>query len=154
MLRDVRDYFLGGRVLDLAIGIVLGVAFGNVIRSLVENVVTRLFAAGGEIDFAELSFSVGNATVAYGTFLNDLLSFVVIALSVYFLVVRPMNSYREQQGHAGTVRTATCEACLSTIPAAARRCAFCTAEREVETDGHVGLEPSRDERQAASTGSS
>lgn len=139
MLREIRDYFLGGRVLDLAIGIVLGVAFGNVIRSLVENIVTKLFAAGGEIDFGELTLAVGNAELRYGQFLNDLIAFVVVALSVYLLVVRPMTRYREsmQEEAAAELDTTTCAECLSTIPSAASRCAFCTAAQPTKAPAAV-----------------
>lgn len=127
MLHDIREFLLGGRVLDLAVGIMIGVAFGTLIRSLVTNLVTPLLAIGGDVDFAELAIEVGGSELAYGQFLNDLLAFLVVALSVYLLVVRPLHAMkRRAESREAEVPTTTCEHCLSTIPVAATRCAFCT----------------------------
>lgn len=128
MIDDLRDFVLGGRVLDLAVGIVVGVAFGTVIASFVRSIVTPLFAVAGGSDFSALVLRVGQAELTYGQFLNDLLSFLLVALSVFFLVVRPVarSNARRVEGRSPTTR---CPHCLSTIPAAATRCAFCTGEQ-------------------------
>lgn len=126
-------------MLDLAVGIVIGVAFGAVIRSLVENLVTPVLAIGGEIDFRELAIEVGGGRIRYGAFVNDLLAFLVVALSVYFLVVRPVNAWQRRRAEAApATETTTCPHCLSTIPAAATRCAFCTGEQPAGAPAEVG----------------
>lgn len=128
MLDDLRDFLLGGRVLDLAVGIVVGVAFGHVISSFVSNIVSPLFAAGGSTDFSDLVLEVGGAKLRYGTFLNDALAFLLVAVSVFFLVVRPVARVNQRRA-AGLAPTTTCPHCLSRIPTEATRCAFCTAEQ-------------------------
>ncbi len=128
LLRDFRHYLFTARALDLAIGVVLGVAFGTVIKSLVDNLVSPLLSIFGEFDFGGLSFSFRGGEFFYGRFLNDLLAFLLVAITVFLAVVRPKRAY-EAVLEADADPTATCEACLSTIPAAARRCAFCREEQ-------------------------
>lgn len=131
LVRDFRHYLFTARALDLAIGVVIGVAFGTLIKSLVDNLVSPLMSIFGEFDFSELSFVVRGGEFRYGLFLNDLLAFLLVAITVFLAVVRPKRSYQEALD-ADADPTVTCEACLSTIPAAARRCAFCREDRHVE----------------------
>lgn len=128
LLRDFRHYLFTARALDLAIGVVIGVAFGNVIRSLVENLIAPLLSVAGEFDFSELAFSIRGGEFRYGAFINDLIAFVLVAATVFIAVVRPKNAYGDRL-LAEADPTVECPACLSTIPAAARRCAFCREER-------------------------
>jgi large conductance mechanosensitive channel len=93
MAREFRDFVLRGNVVDLAIAVVIGVAFGAVITSLVENFVTPLIAAiGGQPDFSSLDFTINDSTFGYGLFLNALISFLSVAAVVFFFIVKPMNT--------------------------------------------------------------
>ncbi len=131
MLKEFKAFILKGNVVDLAVAVVVGAAFGAVISSLVRNLITPLLAIPGETDFAALKFTVGGGSFLYGAFLNDLISFVMIALAIFFFVVKPMNVMiaRRNRGEAPADPTARdCPECLSTIPVAATRCACCTAK--------------------------
>ena len=130
MLRDFRDFALRGSVVDLAVGVVIGVAFGAVIRSLVENLLLPLVAIPGEVDFRDLELTIGGGRFRYGLFVNDVVSFVLIAAAVFFAVVRPMAAInRRRQAGLAEVASKECTRCLSTIPLAATRCAFCTSDQ-------------------------
>jgi large conductance mechanosensitive channel len=128
VLRDFRAFILRGNVVDLAVGIVIGVAFGAVIRSLVENLLTPLFAIPGKTDFSALKFAVGGGVFRYGQFINDVIAFLTVAAAVFFFVVRPVNAMMARRRTEPDVESLTkeCGDCLSSIPVAARRCAFCT----------------------------
>jgi large conductance mechanosensitive channel len=131
MLKDFRQFLLRGNLVDLAIAVVVGAAFGAVVTALVKDLVTPLIAAvGGQPDFSDLDFTINGSRFAYGDFLNTLISFVVIAAVVFFLVIRPMNLLLDRMRTEPPVEehTRECPACLSQIPRAARRCAFCTEE--------------------------
>ena len=130
MLRDFRAFILRGNVVDLAVGVVIGVAFAGVIGSFVANILTPLITIPGKVDFSALTVQVGGGTFRYGRFLNDLLSFVLIAAAVFFAVVRPMAALQARR-KATTVEPASkqCPYCLSTIPDAATRCAFCASDQ-------------------------
>jgi large conductance mechanosensitive channel len=130
VLRDFRTFVLRGNVVDLAVGVVIGAAFGAVVASLVEDLVTPLIAAiAGEPDFGAVGFTVNGARFRVGEFLNALVAFVLVAAAVFFLVVRPVNALmaRLRTEPEPDRPTRECPECLSSVPAAARRCAFCTA---------------------------
>src|SRR5947199_7840083 len=94
MLKGFRQFILRGNVLDLAVAVVIGAAFGAVITSFVTNILTPLIAAIiGKPDFSALSFTVNNSVIAYGAFLNALIAFLLVAAAVYFFMVAPMNAY-------------------------------------------------------------
>ena len=131
MLKDFRQFLLRGNLVDLAIAVVIGAAFGAVVAALVADLVTPLIAAiGGKPDFSDLAFTINGSRFAYGHFLNAVITFVIIAAVVFFLVVKPVNALLERMQTSGPVEEETreCPACLSQIPYAARRCAFCTEE--------------------------
>jgi large conductance mechanosensitive channel len=129
ILKEFRAFVLRGNVVDLAVAVVIGVAFGAVIASLVENLLTPLIAAiFGEPDFAGLSFTINDSTFRYGAFLNSVISFVLIAAAVFFVVVKPLGAYLARRRREEAATTRTCPECLSEIPLAARRCAFCASE--------------------------
>jgi len=131
MLKGFRSFILRGNVVDLAIGIVIGAAFGAVVTALVSDFITPIIAAiGGQPDFSALYFRINGSKFAYGHFLNVLISFLIIAAAVYFLVVVPVNRLMARYKPTAEEPTPTmdCPHCLSSIPAAASRCAFCTAE--------------------------
>jgi large conductance mechanosensitive channel len=130
MLKEFRQFLLRGNLIDLAVAVVVGTAFGAVVAALVADLITPLIAAiGGKPDFGDLSFTVNGSRFAYGHFLNAVLSFVIIAAVIFFLVVKPMNALMARRGATPIEEeTRDCPACLSQIPVAARRCAFCTEE--------------------------
>ena len=127
-----RAFIMRGNVVDLAVAVVIGAAFGNVITALVEDLVTPIIGIfGGVPDFSAISFAINGSQLLIGHFINALLSFLVIAAVIYYFVVMPVQrlmdrSKTEVQPAAPTTRD--CPECLSKIPQAARRCAFCTAE--------------------------
>ena len=131
MLKEFRDFVLRGNVVELAIAVVLGTAFGAVVTALVTSFITPLIAAiGGQPNFLGLSFTIHGSEFTYGIFLNALFAFLIIAAVIFFLVVRPLNALMAHQRTEAPVAEVTrpCPECLSEIPREARRCAFCTAE--------------------------
>ena len=127
MLKDFKAFILRGNVVDLAVGIVIGTAFGNVVTSLVKNLLTPLLAIPGQVDFGDKEVHVGGGIIRYGAFLNDLIAFVMVALALYLFVVRPIARLSQWRRGPEAPATKACPECLSTIPVGARRCAFCTA---------------------------
>ncbi len=131
MLKDFRGFLLRGNLVDMAVGIVIGIAFAALIAALVADLVTPLISAiAGNHDFSGLSFSVNGSRFTYGHFLNALIAFLLVAAVLFFLVLRPVNALvaRRRSEPPIDATTRTCPECLSEIPVAARRCAFCTAE--------------------------
>ncbi|HEV3039319.1 MAG TPA: large conductance mechanosensitive channel protein MscL [Candidatus Angelobacter sp.] len=131
MLKGFKQFLLRGNVVDLSVAVVIGGAFGVVVAALVKDLLTPLIAAiVGKPDFSAFYFDVNGAKFLYGDFINAVLSFVFIAGAVYVFVVVPMNaiSARGRRGEAlPDPTTKKCPECLSEIPIAARRCAFCTS---------------------------
>lgn len=129
MLKEFKAFLLRGNVVDLAVAVVIGAAFGAVITSLVANILTPLIAIPGKTDFSDLRFTIGGGEFLYGQFMNDVLAFVLIGTAVFFFVVKPINALmalrKTEPEVAGT--TKQCAECLSSIPSEARRCAFCTS---------------------------
>jgi large conductance mechanosensitive channel len=98
MLKQFRDFLLRGNVVDLAVAVVIGAAFGAVITSFVANILTPLIAAiGGKQDFSSLAFTINGSRFGYGSFINALISFVIIAAAVFFLVVKPVGALMERR---------------------------------------------------------
>jgi large conductance mechanosensitive channel len=133
VIKGFRDFILRGNVVDLAVAVIMGAAFGAVVTSLVENLITPLIAAiFGEPDFSGLKFAINNSTFTYGAFINALISFLLIAIAVYFFIVVPMNKLAEMRARGKAPAEATtkqCPECLSDIPKAARKCAFCASDQ-------------------------
>ena len=130
MAKEFREFILRGNLVDLAVAVVIGTAFAAVIAALVADLVTPLIAAvGGKPDFSELSFTINGSLFRYGHFLNALLTFLIIAAVMFFLVIKPVNALlaRRRTEPPADEPTRDCPECLSEIPTAARRCAFCTA---------------------------
>ena len=130
-MRDLKEFLLRGNLVDMAVGIVIGVAFAAVVAALVADLVTPLIAAiGGKPDFSSLSFTINKSHFLYGAVINALITFVVIAAVIFFLVVKPVNALMERRKTEPAVAATTreCPYCLSQIPVGARRCAFCTQE--------------------------
>jgi large conductance mechanosensitive channel len=126
-----RKFILRGNVIDLAVGIVIGAAFTAVIQALVKGMITPIIGVfGGIPDFADWYFTVNNSRFAIGEFINALLSFLIIAAVVYFLIVLPVNALmdRFKPEESLELRKRDCPKCLSKVPYLAERCAFCTAD--------------------------
>jgi large conductance mechanosensitive channel len=131
MLKEFRDFILRGNVIDLAVGIVIGAAFGALVTSFVGNILTPLLGLLNIGNFLTLSFKAGSATVKYGLFLNALISFVLIAAAIFFFVVKPMNAMtaRLKKPEADTTPPIkACPFCATDIPEAATRCPHCTSQ--------------------------
>jgi len=131
VLSDFKSFILRGNVVDLAIGVAIGAAFAAVVASFTENLLTPLLAIPGDAaSFGELSFTAGGSEFRYGAFFDAIIAFVITAAVIYFLVVRPVNRLMRERRTEPEVESPTrdCPECLSSIPVAARRCAFCTAE--------------------------
>jgi large conductance mechanosensitive channel len=131
LIDEFKQFLLRGNVVDLAVAVVIGVAFGNVVTAMVEDIITPLIAAVmGEPDFSGLTFTINGSTFLYGDLINKLIAFLSVAVVVFFLIIKPMNllmaRFRTEPPPDNTVRK--CPECLSTIPAEARRCSFCTSE--------------------------
>lgn len=130
MLKDFKAFLLRGNVVDLAVAVVIGAAFGDVVKSLVADILTPIIAIPGSADFAALDFEINGSFFRYGAFFNAVIAFVTIAAAVFFFVVRPVNALMARRKTEPDVESTTrdCPECLSSIPVAARRCAFCTAQ--------------------------
>ena len=131
MLSGFRQFVMRGNVLDLAVAVVIGGAFGAVVTALVKDLLTPLVAAiVGKPDFSAISLTINNSQLLIGAFLNEVVSFFLIAAAVYFVVVAPVNAIvaRRRRGEApADPTTKKCPECLSEVPIAARRCAFCSS---------------------------
>ena len=132
MLKEFRDFIMRGNVVDLAVAVVIGAAFTQVVNAFVADLITPLIGAitGGDEFFAEKSFTVNGSEFLYGDLINQLLTFLIVAAVVFFAVVKPLNTLMARLRPERPVDRPTrdCPECLSSIPEAARRCAFCTAD--------------------------
>lgn len=130
-MKDFKEFLLRGNLVDIAVGIVIGVAFAALVTAFVADLITPLLAAiGGKPNFANLSFTVNGSHFLYGSFINALISFLILAAVIFFLVVKPVNALmaKRRTEPPVDVPTRACPECLSEIPETARRCAFCTSE--------------------------
>ena len=131
LVKEFRTFLLRGNLVDLAVAIVIGIAFAALVNALVKDLITPIIAAiAGKHDFSALSFTINGSHFLYGHFINALITFVVIAAVVFYLVIKPVNALMARRRTEPPVaeETRPCPECLSEIPLAARRCAFCTAE--------------------------
>lgn len=129
-MQGFKTFLLRGNVIDLAVAVVIGAAFGAVVTAFVKDLLTPLIAAiGGQPDFSALSFTINNSKFLYGDFINAVIAFIIIAAVIYFLVVLPVNALieRSRREPSPDPTTTKCPECLSEIPVGATRCAFCTA---------------------------
>jgi large conductance mechanosensitive channel len=123
-----KKFLLRGNLVDLAVAVVIGLAFAAIIKALVTDMITPLIAAiGGQPHFSALAFTVHHSAFHYGDFINALLSFIIIAAVIYFLVVLPVTRVMARNPKEAEVTERECPECLSQIPIAARRCMYCTA---------------------------
>ena len=126
MLSEFKSFLLRGNVIDLAVAVVIGGAFGMVVTSLVDDIINPILAAiVGKPDFSDLTISVGDAAIRYGSFITAIINFVIIAAAIFFIVVKPVNALLARTKGEAAVTTRQCPECLSEIPVAATRCAHC-----------------------------
>ncbi len=131
MLKDFKSFLLRGNVVDLAIAVVIGAAFGAVVTALVRDIFTPLIAAiVGKPNFSNLTFTIHKSHFLYGDFINALIAFLSIAAAVFFFVIQPVNALMRRRKTEPDVdsETRACPDCLSEVPVGARRCAFCTSQ--------------------------
>jgi large conductance mechanosensitive channel len=131
MMKGFKQFLLRGNVVDMAVGIVVGAAFGAVVTGFVKDLLTPFIAAMvKQPDFSGLVFTINGSKFLYGEFINALVSFLIIAAAIYFFVVIPVNTLvaRSRKEPAADPTTRKCPECLSEIPINARRCAFCTTQ--------------------------
>lgn len=129
-LDDFRAFITKGNVVDLAVGVVIGLAFNAVVMAFVTDIITPLISLPGSHDFSAYSVTVHGGTFLYGAFITAIINFVLIALVVFFAIVRPMSQMearRKAKVAAAPPDTRECPACLSKVPIKATRCAFCTS---------------------------
>jgi large conductance mechanosensitive channel len=130
---EFRAFILRGNVIDLAIAVVIGAAFGAVVASFVSDLITPLIAAiFGKPDFGGLTFTINGSVFRYGAFLNAVITFLTVAAVIFFLVVKPMNALMARMGRGAEAETPSreCPYCMSGIPVTATKCAYCTSEVE------------------------
>lgn len=126
MLKEFREFAIRGNVVDLAVAVIIGGAFGKIVTSLVDDIIMPLIGLLiGGVDFKSLAFQIGNAKITYGNFVQNVVDFVIIAF-VIFLIVRSMNRFKKQEPTTPT--TKECPHCFTTIPLKATRCPNCTSE--------------------------
>jgi large conductance mechanosensitive channel len=132
LLTDFKQFLVRGNVVDLAVAVVIGSAFTNVVNSMVKDIITPLIAAiGGKPDFSKLAITINNSTFTYGDFINTVISFLIMAGVVFFLVIKPINKLMQltRRGEApADPTTQNCPECLSEIPVKATRCKYCTSK--------------------------
>jgi large conductance mechanosensitive channel len=125
-----KKFLLRGNLVDLAVAVMIGAAFATLVKALTDDFITPLLAAiGGKPDFGALSFTVHKSHFFYGDFINAVIAFVILAAVLYFFVVMPFSKLLERFKPAPDepAPTKECTECLSSIPEAARKCAFCTS---------------------------
>jgi large conductance mechanosensitive channel len=127
-MKGFRTFLLRGNVIDLAVAVIMGVAFNAVVQALVKYIITPLIAAaGGTPNFSALKFGIGSTTIDYGLLLNAVISFIIIAAVVYYLIVAPAGKVMAFSERKKEATERECPECLSLIPVKASRCKYCTA---------------------------
>jgi large conductance mechanosensitive channel len=129
LIDGFKEFILRGNVLDLAVAVVIGAAFTQIVNSLVADIITPIIGAiGGVPDFSSLTFTINNSEFRYGSFINALIAFLIVALVIYFLIVRPMNALMARVKPAAAEAEPTlCPQCLSVVSPDANRCPNCTS---------------------------
>ena len=128
-MKGFRDFISRGNLIDLAVAVVIGLAFTTLVTAVVTDLITPIIAAiGGQRDFSGLTFTINHSAFKYGAFFNAVISFLIIAAVVYYLIVAPMAKVTARFHREAEVTTRDCPECLSTIPIAATRCMYCTTQ--------------------------
>ena len=125
MIKEFKAFVLRGNVVDLAIAVVIGGAFGAVVAAFVKDLLTPLISIPGKADFQSLTFTINGSVFRYGDFFNAVIAFVAVAAAVFFFVVKPLNRLRGVKPEED-VEMRECPECMTSIPSAALRCSACT----------------------------
>jgi large conductance mechanosensitive channel len=134
VFKGFKAFILRGNVVELAVAFIMGAAFGAVVKSLVDNVVTPLIGAIFKVpSFADKTVTIGKGVIKYGQFVNDLIAFLLIALAVYLFIVAPLNALAARRTRQEEPTTRPCPFCTSEIALTATRCPFCTSQVEAAT---------------------
>lgn len=142
-----KKFLLRGNLIDLAVAVVVGVAFNSMVQALIKDLITPLISAvGKQPNFENLKFTIGSSLFRYGDFINTVLSFLVIATVVYYLLVLPATRLAAMTTRSQAAVERACPECLSQIPIAATRCKFCTAQVEPVSVTAEDGQPSLSER--------
>ena len=131
---ELKSFLFRGDVLALAVAFVIGAAFSAVVNALVNDIITPLISIPGTANFSSFQYKIGGGTFTYGAFLQTVINFVLIALAIFFILVRPSETYqkrREAKKAAAPPTTKDCPFCLMSIPIKATRCGFCTSNLPV-----------------------
>ena len=131
LAREFKQFLLRGNVVDMAVAIIIGIAFGAVVKALVDYLITPLIAAlFGKPDFSQLYFTINHSHFMYGAFINAVIAFILIALVVFFFIVKPVNALisRSKKEEPADPNLRKCPECLSEIPVDATRCRFCAVQ--------------------------
>ncbi len=130
LLKEFREFILRGNVVDLAVGIVIGAAFAGIVNSFVKDLITPLIGIFGGFNFPNLSFTINHSTFLIGEFINAVISFIILALIIFFLVVKPVNAltarFKPKEAEAPPAMR-DCPYCLNSVPLKATRCGYCTS---------------------------
>ncbi|HEY5267624.1 MAG TPA: large conductance mechanosensitive channel protein MscL [Candidatus Saccharimonadales bacterium] len=136
-MKEFKKFILRSNVVNLAVAVAIGAAFGAIVTALVKDLVTPIIGAiGGKPDFSSLAFTINKSKFLYGNFINAIISFILIAFAIFFLVIQPINKLQSLAARRKTADEPTdrkCPECLSIIPKAASRCMYCTAKIEPQT---------------------
>lgn len=133
VVSEFKEFLLRGNVVDLAVAVVIGGAFGAVVKAFVADILTPLVGIPGKANFQNLAFTIHGSTFAYGDLINNAITFLSVSAAVFFFVVKPLNmlAARRKKGvPEPEATTRPCPHCLSDIPKEAHRCAFCTSTVE------------------------
>ena len=131
MFKGFKDFIFRGNVLDLAIGVIIGVAFNNVVTALVKDLITPLFGIfGGSPDFSAIYFTINNSKFMIGDFINAAISFIIVSGVLYFGIVSPIGKFKNKfkEDRVKEVVEKNCPECLSTVPIRARKCKYCSSQ--------------------------
>ncbi len=129
MLKEFKEFIARGNVLDLAVAVLIGAAFGGVIKSFTDDILTPVIGAFGNADFSALAINIGEASIRYGLFINAIINFLIVAL-VLFMVVKAYNRMKRPDESAEEEPNKQCPYCFSSIPKQATRCPDCTSQLE------------------------
>jgi large conductance mechanosensitive channel len=140
MFKGFRVFIMRGNVVDLAVAVVIGAAFGAVVKAFVDNIITPIIAAiFGQPDFGNLLFTINGSVFHYGLFTNALVTFLLVAAAIYYVVVMPMNKLAERRARGADPAVKECPECLSEIPHKARKCAHCGSEQHDAAAGAAAV---------------
>jgi large conductance mechanosensitive channel len=131
VFREFKQFLMRGNVIDLAVAVVIGVAFAAVVNSAVNDLIMPVIALiFGEPDFSNLTFTINDAIFRYGAFITAVVNFVLVAAAIFFFVIKPINALMERSRREPPADPTTmkCPFCISEVPVGATRCAFCTSE--------------------------